>query len=125
MIASYYSRLGKTSKTGDEVISYSQYWNDLVEITQGDIALEDNTTTALMVYKEMVSQISKHSEEFQKAGVTYEEIVAQLDNIKTRLDTDIITTPEDEERIKPLKDNLYLNLELAYKAVDGAYKEAQ
>ena len=124
-IASYYSRLGKISKTGDEVISYADYWNDLVEITEGDIATEDNTTTALMVYKEMVSQISKHSGEFKKAGITYEEITAQLDNIKTRLETDIITTPEDEDRIGPLKDNLYQNLELAYKAVDGAYKEAQ
>lgn len=122
-IAAYYSRLGKTSKSGDEVISYAQYWEDLVDITSGDIALSDNSTTALMVYKEMVSQISKHSGEFKKAGITYEEITAQLDNIKTRLETDIVVNAENEDRIQPLKDNLYTNLELAYKAAEGVYKK--
>lgn len=124
-IATYYSWIGRTRSDGDYAISYAEYWNDLVEIAQGDIAAEDNTTTALMVYKEMVSQINKNATDFKKAGITYEEIIAQLDNIKTRLETDIITTPEDEDRIGPIKDNLYQNLELAYKAVDGAYKEEQ
>ena len=124
-IATYYLWIGRSRSDGDDVISYADYWNDLVEITQGDIAAEDNTTTALMVYKEMVSQINKNATEFKKVGITYEEIIAQLDNIKTRLETDIVTTPEDEDRIGPIKANLYQNLELAYKSVDGAYKEEQ
>lgn len=123
VIAEYYNDIGKTDLIGDEIITYEQYWNDLVDISQGDIALEDNTTTALMVYKELVNQINKHAVKFKKAGVTYEEMIAQLDNVKTRLETDIITTVEDEDRIQPIKTKLYKNLDLAYKAVEGAFKE--
>lgn len=121
-IAAYYNRLGKTSKSGDEVISYADYWTDLVEISDGNIAWQDNSTTALMIYKEMVSQIGKHANEFKKAGISYEEMIAQLENVRTRLDTDILPTPENEDRIQALKDNLYTNLELSYKSVEGAFK---
>lgn len=122
-IASYYSDIGRTRPSGDEVVSYAQYWEDMVEITTGDIATQDNTTTALMVYKEMVAQINKHATKFKKAGITYEEMMAQLDNISNRLETDIIATAEDEDRINPLKQNLYKNLDLAYKAVEGAFSK--
>ena len=95
----------------------------MVEITTGDIASQDNTTTALMVYKEMVAQINKHATKFKKAGITYEEMIAQLDNIRDRLETDIVATAEDEDRINPLKESLYKNLDLAYKAVEGAFSK--
>lgn len=122
-IAAYYTDIGRTRSSGDEVISYAQYWEDMVDITTGDIAANDNTTTALMVYKEMVAQINKHATKFKKAGITYEEMIAQLDNIRDRLETDIIATAEDEDRINPLKQNLYKNLDLAYKAVEGAFSK--
>ena len=121
-IADYYARIGRESKSGDATVSYADYWKDLKQITAGDIAKTDNSTTALMVYKEMVSQIYSNANNFKKDGITYEDMKAQLDNISKRLQTDItITDTSNADRINQLKDTLSANITLAQKTLDGAF----
>ena len=121
-IADYYARIGRESKSGDATVSYADYWKDLKQITAGDIAKTDNSTTALMVYKEMVSQIYSNANNFKKDGITYEDMKAQLDNISKRLQTDItITDTSNADRINQLKDTLSANITLAQKSLDGAF----
>ena len=121
-IADYYTDLGRENKSGDSTVSYKQYWKDLAQITQGNIAADDNATTALMIYKEMVSQIYANANHFKKDGVSYDAMEAQLDNIRKRLVTDITVTDSDNaDRINNLKTALTDNIDLAQKALDGAF----
>lgn len=121
-IAEYYAMIGKTSKSGDVSVSYGDYWNDLVEVTDGDIVASDNVTTAMIVYCEACTQIYNHASQFQKAGITQEEIKALLNKISRNLEENIQgkIEPENERNL-----NLYKQTEealnFAYKAVENAY----
>lgn len=96
-ICSYYHKIGVTNKAGDAEVSYRDYWNDLSELTKGDLADMDVHTTAIVMYKELVSQIINKSGDFLAAGVTVEEMKTQLDSIENRLDTDFT---EEDNRIR-------------------------
>lgn len=77
-IADYYSRIGIIDEAGDELVSYRDYWNDLTALSDGNLVEADNARTALVMYKEMVSQMISHTTEFRKGGVTKEEMLSQL-----------------------------------------------
>lgn len=77
-ISDYYVKLGNRNKAGDNEVSYKDYWNDLVILSAGNIAAEDNVKTALVIYKELTYQINVHALEFKNAGVTREEMTSEL-----------------------------------------------
>ncbi|MBR6477212.1 MAG: serine/threonine protein kinase [Lachnospiraceae bacterium] len=87
-ICDYYSRIGIIDKTGDATVTYRDYWNDLVELTSGNLVAMDNAKTALIMYKENVAQIVTRANEFKRDGVTRNEMVEQLDYIEMRLQSD-------------------------------------
>ncbi|MBQ7429666.1 MAG: serine/threonine protein kinase [Butyrivibrio sp.] len=121
-IAQYYSDLGRENISGDSTVSYKQYWDDLKEITSGDIAQIDNTTTALMIYKEMANQIYINVNKFKKEGISKQEMQNQLDNIMSRLETDIVVTDNNNaDRINMLKLETMKNVDYAQKALDTAF----
>lgn len=91
-IAEYYARIGRESKSGDANISYADYWKDMTEAAAGDIARIDNSTTALIVYRELATQIYINAVNFRNAGITRQEMEAQLDNMEKRLASDIEVT---------------------------------
>lgn len=89
-IASYYKQIGVESKSGDAAISYSDYWYDLVATASGNLVQETgNKMTALAVYRELASQIYTNTSKFKNAGVTDQQMYEQLDNIETRLESDV------------------------------------
>lgn len=117
-IASYYENLGKESKSGDSKVSYRQYWDDLVAASEGDIASLDNETTALIIYKELASQIYINVNKFHKDGVTQDEMKTQLDNIESHLKSDF--TQKDAanaERIGELTREVTNNVNSARESV--------
>lgn len=121
-IATYYSRIGRESKSGDASTSYLDYWTDLVALSEGNLVAIDNSTTALMMYKEMVFQIYSFTDKFKASGVTKEEMVAQLDNIETRLASDIVILDISKaERISNMKDELTQNIALARRVVESTF----
>ena len=87
-ICDYYSRIGIADKTGDATITYRDYWNDLVDLTAGNLVAMDNAKTALIMYKEMVTQIVSNANDFKKDGVTKNEMLEQIDNIEQHLQSD-------------------------------------
>ncbi|MDE7322723.1 MAG: serine/threonine protein kinase [Lachnospiraceae bacterium] len=117
-IAEYYAKLGVESKSGDDNISYADYWIDLCQVTEGNIAQMDNATTALMVYREMVYQIYVNGMKFKKAGVSKEELQGQLDNVRERLKTDIGADASGNERLQALFSEVQGNLEQAQRVLD-------
>ena len=87
-ISDYYSRIGIADKTGDATITYRDYWNDLVDLTAGNLVSIDNAKTALIMYKELITQIVSRANEFQKDGVMRNEMLDQMNNIEQHLQSD-------------------------------------
>ncbi len=117
-IAEYYAKLGVESKSGDDNISYADYWADLCQVTEGNITQMDNATTALMVYREMVNQVYVNGMKFKKAGVAKVELQGQLDNVRERLKTDIGAEMSGNERVQALADEVQGTLEQAQRVLD-------
>lgn len=121
-IAGYYANLNSSNKAGDSTTTYRDYWTDLKELVSGNLVEMDNTKTALVMYKEMVYQIGQNPLNFKTAGVSKDELLAELDKVKTRLDTDIIVLNEsDRAEIESLKDTILGNIEWAKTQVEIAY----
>ena len=117
-IADYYINLGSVDKTGDTKVDYKQYWEDLVAVSSGNIAEIDNANTALIIYKEMASQIYSNIQNFAKAGVSYSDMELQLINIEKHVKEDIAgTDAEDNEMVKELEEELNTNIEKARQAI--------
>ena len=87
-ISSYYSMIGITDETGDATITYRDYWDDLVALSEGNLVEADNERTALILYQELVTQVVSRASDFKRDGVTQEEMQAQMDNITQHLKTD-------------------------------------
>ena len=117
-IAEYYVNLGQLNKSGDAQVEYDQYWDDLVGVAEGDITKEDNATTALIIYKELASQICVNIENFAKSGVSYSDMELQLINIENHVKNDIQGTSEEtNERVVALEKELATNIEKARQAI--------
>lgn len=109
-IANYYSNLKNVDKAGDSKISYKDYWNDLVLLTAGDIAKEDNPKTALIIYKEFSNQVGVHCQDFKNSGVKKEDMIESLDNIEKNIDeiskNKKFDKKANENLIKDIKNNI-------------------
>lgn len=126
LIADYYSGIGMMDEAGDESITCRDYWDDLVVLSAGNLAEEDNERTALVMYEELVSQMMLRAMEFRESGVQKEEMLTQLREIKKHLDTDFVKPGEN--RIRMLEEELTTlreHLEKAEKTVLSVYTEEE
>ena len=90
----------------------------MVAVSSGNIAEIDNANTALIIYKEMASQIYSNIQNFAKAGVSYSDMELQLINIEKHVKEDIAgTDAEDNEMVKELEEELNTNIEKARQAI--------
>lgn len=120
-VAAYYARIGRENKAGDAEISYLDYWTDLTELTEGDLAAVDNATTALMMYKELAYQIDTHAEKFKTAGVPGNVMTMQLDNMEQRIAGEAFQNTT--RRVSELKTQLQVLIERARHTVEITYRE--
>ncbi|WP_026507411.1 serine/threonine protein kinase [Butyrivibrio sp. MC2013] len=122
-ISSYYDRLGIPDETGDSQIRYADYWRDLRESASGDIAASDNTTTALIIYKETSAQIYNNAWNFARESVEKEEIEDLLGEIEAHLDSDFDNPdPANKERLEEMEKVVRANISLARWQLEEAYK---
>ncbi len=120
-IADYYLNLGMIDKTGDSKISYKDYWEDLVAVCDGDIAKIDNPNTALIIYKEMASQICTNADKFHKDGIAYDKMEEQLRNIEAHVKNDISNEDiESSDAIESLMTELDSNIANAREVIELA-----
>lgn len=117
-ISEYYLKIGVQSKSGDEATSYKDFWKDLSELSKGNIVEIDNEVTALIVYNEVAYQISVNNREFIRDGVSKEEIIAKLNDIKKHVQNDISAESQNWERIKELQNNLKTNIEISERELE-------
>lgn len=105
-IAEYYSSIGVQRPEGDEGTTYLEYWNDMVQLTSGNLVQADNVRTALVMYEEFISQMYRHCLQFQQAQVTKEEMEKQIANIENRLNADIPRDEAFKEEIQAIQENI-------------------
>ncbi|MCD8365781.1 MAG: serine/threonine protein kinase [Clostridiales bacterium] len=96
-ISEYYSGIGKIDNTGDSSVSYRDYWDDLAELTSGNLVEMDNPNTAIIMYRELTSQIISRANDLKNSGVAQNEMLEQLENIRSHLETDFNSLTEDQE----------------------------
>lgn len=117
VICEYYSRIGIPDNTGDETVTYQEYWNDLVKLSEGNLVQEDNAKTALLMYEELLSQMISMAAEFRESGVTREDMEQQISNIRKHLRTDFTDGSEVTEEIR----QLFKNADQAERRVRSAF----
>lgn len=122
-IADYNMRINLKNKAGDNNISYKDYWSDIVLLASGDIVKDDNLKTGLVVYKELVSQILLHANDFKNAGIKKDEVESELEMVELRL-VDIMKSKDfDEESDQPIIDEIEQNIIKAKQSIDFAYAD--
>ena len=92
-------------------------------LASGDIANDDNLKTALVVYKELVSQILLHANDFKNAGIKKDVIESELEMVEFRL-VDIAKMEDfDSDLDQQLIDEIGQNIEKARRAVEYAFAD--
>lgn len=112
-ISEYYLKIGVQSKSGDESTSYKDYWEDLKQLSEGNLVEMDNEVTALMMYNEVAYQIATNAQKFTDAGVTQDDMEAMLEEITQHVESDIRVTEQNQQRIQELMDKVNQNVENA------------
>lgn len=115
-ISSYYSQIGIPDAAGDEDISYGDYWEDLVEISKGNLVKEDNQKTALVVYREMATQIVTNTVNFRKAGISEKQMEEEIKDICLHMKTDFEGGDSDTNAELDNLEEVLRNAEVAVRA---------
>ena len=78
-ISEYYDRLAVRNQAGDSVVSYENYWNDLLKIVEDD-SVSGNNIYALLAYKELTSEIARSAASFRSEGIKQSDMENALDS---------------------------------------------
>jgi len=98
VISDYYSKIGRMDEAGDIFVTYRDYWNDLATASEGNLVETDNERTAIVMYEELLGQIITKTMEFKNAGIEKEEMLLQIEHIKTHLKQDFRNSEESVKR---------------------------
>lgn len=121
-ISSYYSRIGLTDEAGDASVTFRDYWNDMVALSEGNLVEVDNERTALVMYQELVSQVVSRTPDFKRDGVTENEMLAQMTNIRQHLKTDFSNINEKTRTaIQEEMNELLAAVEQAERMIQSTY----
>ena len=93
-----YQNMSGKSLEGDPVEEVKEYWNNLVEIASPNIAKEENNQIALLIYRNVTSQIyTKYYWFIKNSLATAKDISNELDNIEKYVNEVKVAVPDDEE----------------------------
>ena len=126
LISGYYDQIGNIDAAGDRIVSYRDYWMDLMEVSEGNLVEEDNARTALVVYEEVIGQILSRTLVFSQAGISKKEMLGKLGQIEKHLkeDFDSLETWERDE-IEEEITALQIYIKKAKNIVTSVYKQAE
>ncbi len=109
-IGSYYASLNSEKAVlslGENSGNYRTFWDDMVKVTEGDVASDiGGSVYAVALYKEFVNQIYTHTQQFKAAGVSQDEMIAQLDKIDSALDSLVPENGYVEQQILDTKESI-------------------
>ena len=125
VIAGYYTQIGLIDKAGDSTVSYLDYWNQLTELTAGNLVEDDNAMTALRMYQELAGQLYTRAPEFAAAGVSREQMKEQLAGIRQHLQTDFPEADLKEQGLEEMEQSLEQLTAQAEEQVDAVFSQPQ
>lgn len=115
-IANYYDSLKVRNQAGDSVVSYSDYWFDLVGIVEED-AKDSNNLYKLLSYKELTAQIAGKASNFKDAGITKQQMLTQLGAAE-----EVLGSMESSEQYEMnMRDVILENVGTAKNIVESTY----
>lgn len=121
-ISEYYSKIGVPDETGDANVTYRNYWDDLEELLSGNLVEIDNAKTALIMYRELTTQIVSHATEFKNDGVTQSEMEDQLTNIRSHLKNDFNSLDETtKSSVAASREKQEESMEQAERVIQSTY----
>lgn len=121
-IAEYYDSLGVRNQAGDSMVSYSDYWLDLVKIVETDVKAGDNNVNILLSYKELTARIVSNATDFKSAGVTKKQMESQLDEAVSVLTSmEIVTGSANADYEQEMKEALMENIVVAREIVESTF----
>ena len=121
-IASYYESLSMRNQAGDSMVSYSDYWLDLVNMVESDAENGESNVNTLLAYKELVAQIASKAAEFKGAGITDKQMNTQLEKAYERISgMEIVTGTANADYEQEMKDSLLNNIAQAQITVQATY----
>ena len=92
-----YQNMSGKSLEGDPVEEVKEYWNNLVEIASPNIAKDENNQIALLIYRNVTSQIyTKYYWFIKNSLATAKDISNELDNIEKYVNEIKVAVPDDE-----------------------------
>lgn len=98
LMSKAYQNMSGKSLEGDPVEEVKEYWNNLVEIASPNIAKEENNQIALLIYRNVTSQIyTKYYWFIKNSLATAKDISNELDNIEKYVNEIKVAVPDDEE----------------------------
>ena len=93
-----YQNMSGKSLESDPVEEVKEYWNNLVEIASPNIAKDENNQIALLIYRNVTSQIyTKYYWFIKNSLATAKDISNELDNIEKYVNEIKVAVPDDEE----------------------------
>lgn len=93
-----YQNMSGKSLEGDPVEEVKEYWNNLVEIASPNIAKDENNQIALLIYRNVTSQIyTKYYWFIKNSLATAKDISNELDNIEKYVNEIKVAVLDDEE----------------------------
>lgn len=117
-IGSYYDAIRSRNDTGEDSISYLDYWKDLMELYKmGDEGEEqgENLNTMLLLWDEITGQVCNLTERFLLAGINEKEltsVVSEIEEYMKEVDENIKTKAELE-----MKKSILENVKIAKESV--------
>lgn len=128
-MAENYANLGKVDKTGDTVISWTDYWNQLLQLATKDLPEKENLKIALDVYNSVAMELYNRNDHFKEAGITAAEYNNELDTLAGYLQSAKNSPQYSESPDKSVYDRLFENcsqtIEQARSAMNGNTPDAQ
>ncbi|MDO4831266.1 MAG: serine/threonine-protein kinase [Clostridia bacterium] len=128
-MAENYANLGKVDKTGDTVISWTDYWNQLLQLATKDLPEKENLKIALDVYNSVAMELYNRNDHFKEAGITAAEYNNELDTLAGYLQSAKNSPQYSESPDKSVYDRLFENcsqtIEKARSAMNGNTPDAQ
>lgn len=101
-IGGYRARLELGSRTGEEKVSYKEYWEDLMELLAVPEEETGNKILTLYFWQEILVQISHYMLEFENDGITAAQMKGTAEKIRKNADK----MEEESKEIKTEKEQL-------------------
>lgn len=120
-ISQYYSSLGIQNQAGDAMVSYKDYWEDLIELSE-EAKNSKNSICFLLAARELTGQIASKAGLFQQAGILQKEMEEVLGKIRKEMEKPGFTKEDPQTAYQEeLKQFVEQNLKAAQKSIEAVF----